>query len=259
MSVARGIDAAAIAVLALVAAIAAFTFRDYGLGWDDYTQSQYGDLLVSLYSSGFADKRALSFVNVYMYGGGFDLLAALAAKVLPFGLFATRRLIGAAVGLVGLFVTWRLGRRVGGPVAGLVALVLLAACPLYYGHMFINSKDGPFATVMAIALLGIVRAFDEYPRATPATIALCGVGIGLAIGSRVLGGFAVVDVLLALIFIVFVRSRASALNACALRMRFFSDRFHSRRDPGLSRHGSGLAVERAFSAQSPSRRGLFFP
>ena len=78
--------------------------------------------------------------------------------------------------------------------------------------MFINSKDGPFATVMAIALLGIVRAFDEYPRATPATIALCGVGIGLAIGSRVLGGFAVVDVLLALIFIVFVRSRASALK-----------------------------------------------
>ena len=212
MSVARGVDAAAIAVLALVAAIAAFTFRDYGLGWDDYTQSQYGDLLVSLYSSGFADKRALSFVNVYMYGGGFDLLAALAAKVLPFGLFATRRLIGAAVGLIGLFVTWRLGRRVGGPVAGLVALVLLAACPLYYGHMFINSKDGPFATVMAIALLGIVRAFDEYPRATPATIALCGVGIGLAIGSRVLGGFAVVDVLLALIFIVFVRSRASALK-----------------------------------------------
>jgi len=32
----------------LVAAIAAFMFRDYGLGWDDYTQSQYGDLLMSL-------------------------------------------------------------------------------------------------------------------------------------------------------------------------------------------------------------------
>ena len=77
---ARGLDATAIAVLVLVAAIAAFTFRDYGLGWDDYTQSQYGDLLVSLYASGFADKRALSFVNVYMYGGGFDLLAALATK-----------------------------------------------------------------------------------------------------------------------------------------------------------------------------------
>lgn len=212
VSDARWLDALAIVVLALIAAIAAFTFRDYGLGWDDYTQSQYGDLLVSLYASGFADKRALSFVNVYMYGGGFDMLAALAAKILPFGLFATRRLIGAAIGLVGLFVTWRLGRRLGGPLAGLIALLLLASCPLYYGHMFINSKDGPFATVMAIALFGIVRAFDEYPRATPATIALCGIAIGLAIGSRVLGGFAVVDVLLSLVFILFVRSRESALK-----------------------------------------------
>ncbi len=212
ISGARWLDALAIAVLVLIAAIAAFTFRDYGLGWDDYTQSQYGNLLVSLYSSGFADNRALSFVNVYLYGGGFDILAALAAKVLPLGLFATRRLVGTAIGLIGLFVTWRLGRRLGGPLAGFIALVLLAACPLYYGHMFINSKDGPFATVMALALLGIVRAFDEYPRATPATIALCGVGIGLAIGSRIIGGFAVVDVVLSVVFIVFVRSRESALK-----------------------------------------------
>ena len=85
-----------------MAVIAAFTFRDYGLGWDDYTHSQYGDLLLKLYGSGFTDTRALSFVNLYKYGGGFDMAAALAAKVLPFGLFETRRLLGAAVGIFGL-------------------------------------------------------------------------------------------------------------------------------------------------------------
>jgi hypothetical protein len=210
ITVARRLDALAVGVLVLTCVIAAATFRDYGLGWDDYTHSEYGDLLVSLYSSGFADKRALSFVNLYMYGGGFDLLAALAAKVLPFGLFETRRLVGAAVGIVGLFVTWRLGRRLGGPLAGLIGLVLLATCPLYYGHMFINAKDGPFAVTSVIALLGIVRAFEEYPRATPATVALCGIGVGLAVGSRVMGGFAVLDALLPLAFIVAVRARASA-------------------------------------------------
>jgi hypothetical protein len=209
-AVARRLDLCAIGVLVLTAVIAVATFRDYGLGWDDYTHSEYGDLLVSLYSSGFADKRALSFVNLYMYGGGFDLLAALVAKVLPFGLFETRRLVGAAVGIVGLFVTWRLGRRLGGPLAGLIGLILLATCPLYYGHMFINAKDGPFAVTSVIALLGIVRAFEEYPRATPATVALCGIGVGLAIGSRVMGGFAVLDALLPLLFIVAVRSRAGA-------------------------------------------------
>jgi Dolichyl-phosphate-mannose-protein mannosyltransferase len=209
---ARRLDAVAIGVLVLVAAVAAATFRDYGLGWDDFTHSQYGSLLVSLYRSGFADSRALSFVNLYMYGGGFDIVATLAAKILPFGLFETRRLVGAAVGLIGLFVAWRLGRRVGGPFAGLITLVLLASCPLYYGHMFINAKDGPFAAVAAIALLGLVRAFEEYPRATPQTITLCGIGIGLAIGARVLGGFAVLDAIFPLPLILAIRARAAGLR-----------------------------------------------
>ena len=118
----------------------------------------------------FADRRALSWVNLYYYGGGFDLVAALLAKVLPFTLFETRRLVGALVGLLGLFVTWRIGRRIGGPLAGLLALVLLATCPLYYGHMFMNAKDSPFAVAMAIFLLGLVRAFEEYPRPSVATV-----------------------------------------------------------------------------------------
>jgi len=218
---ARRLDFCAIVVLVLTGAIAAATFRDYGLGWDDYTHSQYGDLLVSLYGSGFADKRALSFVNLYMYGGGFDLLAALAAKILPFGLFETRRLVGAAVGIVGLLATWRLGRRLGGPLAGLIGLILLATCPLYYGHMFINAKDGPFAVASAIALVGIVRAFEEYPRATPATVALTGIGVGLAVGSRVMGGFVVLDALLPLLFIVAIRSRAAALKPALAECGWF--------------------------------------
>ena len=105
-------------MLAALALVAALTFRDYGLGWDDFTHSQYGDLLLKLYGSGFTDTRALSFVNLYKYGGGFDMAAALADKVLPFGLFETRRLVGAVVGIIGLFATWRLGRRLGGPIAG---------------------------------------------------------------------------------------------------------------------------------------------
>src|SRR5262249_320844 len=156
-------------LLVICAAIVALTFRDFGIGWDDFTHSEYGALLVSLYASGFEDKRALSFVNLYMYGGGFDLLSALTAKILPFDLFETRRLVGGALGLIGTFATWRLGRRLGGPLAGVLALTLLATCPLFVGHMFINAKDGPFAVAMAIALLGLVRAFEEYPRVSPAT------------------------------------------------------------------------------------------
>jgi hypothetical protein len=52
---ARAHDALALCVLAATAVVALATFRDYGLGWDDYTHSQYGALLIALYKSGFTD------------------------------------------------------------------------------------------------------------------------------------------------------------------------------------------------------------
>jgi hypothetical protein len=201
-------DGLAVAVLVVIAIIAILTFEDYGLGWDDYTHAEYGGLLLHLYSSGFRDQRALSFVNLYAYGGGFDMLAAMLAKVLPFDLWSTRRLAGVAVGLVGLGVTWRTARHVGGALAGLIALLLLATCPLYYGHMFINPKDAPFAVAMAVFLLGLVRVFKEYPQPSAATVAIAGVGLGLAIGTRILGGLFVVAALLTLVFVLVADYRA---------------------------------------------------
>jgi len=184
-------DDAAIVLLAVVGLVASFTFRDYGLGWDDYTHAEYADLLLRMYGSGFKDTGALSFANLYMYGGGFDMAAALLHKVIPLELFETRRLLGAIVGIIGLAVTWRLGRRVGGPLAGVAALLLLALCPTFYGHMFMNPKDAPFAVAMVILMLGLVRLAEEYPHASPRTILIVGLGAGLSIGSRILGGFAV--------------------------------------------------------------------
>jgi dolichyl-phosphate-mannose-protein mannosyltransferase len=214
-------DAAAIALLCAVAIIALLTFRDYGLSWDDYTHSEYGDLLLELYASRFSDRRALSFVNLYYYGGGFDLLAALVAKVLPFTLFDTRRLMGAAVGILGLLVTWRMGRRIGGPPAGLVALVLLAACPLYYGHMFMNPKDSPFAVATAIFLLGMVRALEGYPNISIATKALVGIGFGLSFGSRIMGAFGAIAAIGAIALILAVEARANGLRMAATRLGHF--------------------------------------
>jgi hypothetical protein len=191
-SVERTCDDLAIIVLGAVALIAGLTFRDYGLGWDDYTHAEYADLLLRMYGSGFKDTGALSFANLYMYGGGFDMMAALLHKVIPLELFETRRLLGAVVGVIGLAVTWRLGRRVGGPLAGLATLLLLALCPTFYGHMFMNPKDAPFAVSMMVLIMGLVRLAEEYPSPSPRTILIVGLGAGLSIGCRILGGLALV-------------------------------------------------------------------
>lgn len=191
-SVERTCDDLAMLVLAAVAVIAGLTFRDYGLGWDDYTHAEYADLLLRMFGSGFKDTAALSFANLYMYGGGFDMVAALLHKVIPLELFETRRLVGAVVGVIGLAVTWRLGRRIGGPLAGLASLLLLALCPIFYGHMFMNPKDAPFAVAMIILMLGLVRLAEEYPQPSPRTILIVGLGAGLSLGTRILGGLALV-------------------------------------------------------------------
>jgi len=214
----RWFDRLAMAALALLALVAALTFRDYGLGWDDYTHAQYGDLLLSLYSSGFHDTRALSFVNLYLYGGGFDMAAALIAKGLPFDLFETRRLLGAAVGIAGIAVTWRIGRRIGGQLAGLLALVLLATCPLYYGHMFMNPKDAPFAVTMALFLLGLVRLLDQYPRPCPTTLFIIGAGFGLSIGSRIMAGFGMIEAIGALTLLFAIEARVDGARMAGRRL-----------------------------------------
>jgi uncharacterized membrane protein YoaK (UPF0700 family) len=210
-------DDLALLALAAVGLVAAFTFHDYGLGWDDYTHAEYADLLLRMYGSGFKDTGALSFANLYMYGGGFDMAAALLHKVIPLELFETRRLVGAIVGVIGLAVTWRLGRRIGGPLAGLAALLLLALCPIYYGHMFMNPKDAPFAVAMIVLMMGLVRLAEEYPSPSPRTILIVGLGAGLSIGSRILGGLALVYALVGFIPLFIEESRTQGVRKALRR------------------------------------------
>lgn len=204
-------------VLAAVAVIAGLTFRDYGLGWDDYTHAEYADLLLRMFGSGFKDTAALSFANLYMYGGGFDMVAALLHKIIPLELFETRRLVGAIVGVIGLAVTWRLARRIGGPLAGLAALLLLALCPIFYGHMFMNPKDAPFAVAMIILMLGLVRLAEEYPQPSPRTILIVGLGAGLSLGCRILGGLALVYAMLGFVPLLLEELRSEGLREAIRR------------------------------------------
>ncbi|MDA9508684.1 hypothetical protein XI09_29385 [Bradyrhizobium sp. CCBAU 11386] len=216
-SVERTCDDLAMLVLAAVAVIAGLTFRDYGLGWDDYTHAEYADLLLRMFGSGFKDTAALSFANLYMYGGGFDMVAALLHKIIPLELFETRRLVGAIVGVIGLAVTWRLGRRIGGPLAGLASLLLLALCPIFYGHMFMNPKDAPFAVAMIILMLGLVRLAEEYPQPSPRTILIVGIGAGLSIGCRILGGLALVYAMIGFIPLFLEELRTEGVREAARR------------------------------------------
>src|SRR2546421_10818399 len=51
-------------------------------------------------------------------------------------------------------------------------------------------KSASIAVEVAVILLRLARAFQEYARPTPAAVGLTGIGLGLTLGTRVIGGIA---------------------------------------------------------------------
>lgn len=175
------------AVLFLVAALILLTFRDYGVTWDEELQSQYGLAVVDYYLSLFQDHRYQQIFNLYLYGGMFDGFASIFDRFTPFSLYETRHLLNASVGLVGLWGTWRLGRLLGGGAVGLLSLVMLVITPMYYGHMFNNPKDVPFATGIIWSIYYMGRCLRHNPQVPRPLIWKLGAILGLTLGVRIGG------------------------------------------------------------------------
>jgi hypothetical protein len=87
--------------------------------------------------------------------------------------------------------------------------------------MFMNAKDAPFAVAVGLLLLGLVRAFEEYPRPSPGTVVMCGIGFGLAIGTRVLGLIAVAYVVPALALVYGAEMRRIGIRGASERAARF--------------------------------------
>jgi hypothetical protein len=164
------------------------TFRDYGLSWDEPFQIKYGQLIIRYFASFFADRGAIDGPDALVfYGGFFDAPVELLAKYSPLGWFGTRRLATASVGLLGVVGCWRLGRLLGGPAAGFWAALFLVLTPTYYGHMFMNPKDIPFATGTVWTLYFMAKTVAGLPNPPPGLILKLGLVMGWTLGVRVGG------------------------------------------------------------------------
>ena len=164
-----------------------FTFTDYGVTWDEDVHNWYGILALDYYLSLFADQRALHWLNLYNYGAAFDMVAAVLNRFSPLGVYETRHMLNGLVGVFGLAGCWKLGRVLGGPRAGFIALIFLLLTPNYYGQMFNNPKDIPFAVGAVWATYYTVRILPGLPRPPLRLVIKLGLAIGLALGVRVGG------------------------------------------------------------------------
>jgi hypothetical protein len=167
------------------------TFSDYGVSSDEPGHHLYGMRVLRYYESGGADRSFEHYFEYHRLAGEalYDVTVALLERVSPLPRYATRHLAGAACGLIGLAGCWRLTVLVAGAAAALWAMLLLALTPGWWGHMFFNAKDIPFATAHIWALVQLIRLRPDPARAPWRTVLGFATAAGVAMGVRAGGIF----------------------------------------------------------------------
>ncbi|MDT3684497.1 MAG: glycosyltransferase family 39 protein [Pseudorhodoplanes sp.] len=178
------------------------TFRHYGISNDEEVQHRYGELIVAYYGSGFADRALFDYKNLYLYGGLFDVVAVLLAKLVPLDVYLLRHLLSGVIGVAGIGVAALTARLIAGARAGLIAALVLAACGPWFGAMFNHTKDIPFAAAMMGAVYFLLRMSRDLPAARWGDVIGFGLMLGAATGLRAIGlllvGYAGIAVALAM-------------------------------------------------------------
>ncbi|HLG98210.1 MAG TPA: hypothetical protein VKX49_17975 [Bryobacteraceae bacterium] len=178
-------------LLLLVPCAILLTFRDYGITWDEPMQNRYGSLVDRFYIGvlhGHYDLKAINEdLDFRYYGGLFDSIASGVEHLSPYGEFETRHLLNALVGLIAIVGCWKLARLLGGSAAAFWAVALLVLIPRFYGHIFNNPKDVPFAAGFVWSLYYLAAAIPLLPRIPWRLCFQIGCAIGLTLGVRVGG------------------------------------------------------------------------
>ncbi len=176
----------------------AATFTHYGITWDEGVRTVNGSNIINWYASNFTDISAIRTDLKYMeklnfYGGFFDLISTLAANMVTAlthsYFFETRHAVNALFGFIGIAGAYKLAKTVAGPRAGFFAILSLVLTPRWYGHMFNNPKDIPFAAMFAWTLYYTLRLYDTLPRVPAHLWIKLGVFSGLTLGVRIGGAF----------------------------------------------------------------------
>ena len=182
--------------LAAFVVVGAIIIDDYGVSWDEEWFRIIGRAVVDYV---LGDGALRTDHNRY-YGVALEAPLILLERLLndSRAIYLSRHAASHLFFLTGGLFCWLLARRLfGDRRLALFALLLFLLHPRLYGHSFFNSRDIPFLALFMIALYLTQRAFR---RDTAGAFALCGLGVGLLVSLRIMGGmlFAAVAALRAL-------------------------------------------------------------
>jgi hypothetical protein len=175
----------------------------YAWTYDESLQNDYGKRALAWYLSAGRDRGFLdypSYLQLPQHGPFAETVIAVVQRLTGED-WTTRGIVTGIFAVLGVLFVALCGLELGGWWVALLAATGLAFYPRYFGAMFNNSKDIPFAAAMTLVLylaLRLVRRWDEPGRAWVGASVAVGAAIGAAASMRVVAlGWFVVLLLLA--------------------------------------------------------------
>ena len=183
--------------------LALLTMSDYGLSWDEPTRWHSGDVKLDYYEQLFGSGDFLATLQTApndVYPGLYDIPLGLARRYSSVDAILLSRIWNAFFGCLSVVLTILIARKFlparsteessRGLESSLDFLMpflagfCLLCIPEYYGHIFINPKDIPFAATYALATFALINLIHALPSPRKRDFAMFGVATGLVMATR---------------------------------------------------------------------------
>jgi len=195
------------------------------------------------YGSAYIYGLAALYIPFFLYGawrGYFRTVADLPVYAdyrqigqYPFpGVFVLARCLTALLGSLTVLVVYRLGNRLAGWRAGLIAAAWLAVAPLHVLNSHFGSVDVPAALLITLA---VARSLDVFERGDAGDYIWAGALVGLSASTKFTSGIAL----------------SALLVAHALRARAWSDLLNRRLMVGLAAAIGGFLLGTPYALDLP--------
>lgn len=173
-----------------------FLTPQYGISGDEVSQYKYGISVWNYLKTFGADKTAVTGLYLEntqtLYGGFFDGIAAMLVDIFnPKDPFLLRHYWNMIFGFAGIIFAGLLAKEFSGWRAAIITVIFLVFTPRFFGEMFNNPKDIPFATGYLASLLCMIKWLKRLDNPSWKTTIWLGLAIALAISVRV-GGILVI-------------------------------------------------------------------
>jgi glycosyltransferase involved in cell wall biosynthesis/tetratricopeptide (TPR) repeat protein len=155
---------------------------DYGITADEEVQRVYGEHVLNYFESDGVDGEALTYQNLYLYGGMFDYYMAKMHKYVftSWDVYEMRHMFNAIIGALLMLFTGLLARSVSQRwQVAFWTLVFIVLSPRVFGHSMNNPKDIPFAFGYVLSLFFMMNFIRHFPK--PSLQSFLGLILGLAI------------------------------------------------------------------------------